>query len=106
MAKSRALTIGESVRWLPCVLRANGGVDRATALPSSLAGARLMRNSLPVAPVQRFVGCRRKREALLYAKDHWHRIGRDPFVALVVFVVCVVTLFSIDVEIEKRRQLL
>src|SRR5215831_3609527 len=34
----------------------NGGVDRATALPSSLAGPRLMRKSLPVAPVQRFVG--------------------------------------------------
>src|ERR1043166_5315085 len=36
----------------------NGGVDRATALPSSLAGSRLMRKSLPVAPVQRFVGLR------------------------------------------------
>jgi len=29
-------------------------VDRATALPSSFAGSRLMRKSLPVAPVQRF----------------------------------------------------
>src|SRR5262252_2522622 len=39
-----------------CVHEAsNGGVDRATALPSSFAGSRLMRNSLPVAPVQRFV---------------------------------------------------
>src|SRR5262245_13751363 len=28
---------------------------RATALPSSCAGSRLMRNTLPVAPVQRFV---------------------------------------------------
>src|SRR5215471_13236178 len=36
----------------------NGGVDRATALPSSLAGPRLTRNTLPVAPVQRFVGQR------------------------------------------------
>jgi len=35
--------------------RANGGVDRATALPSSCAGPMMMRNSLPVAPVQRFV---------------------------------------------------
>src|SRR5436853_525164 len=33
-------------------------VDRATALPSSLAEPRLMRKSLPVAPVQRFVGRR------------------------------------------------
>src|SRR5436190_2373036 len=30
-------------------------VDRATALPSSFAGPMMMRNSLPVAPVQRFV---------------------------------------------------
>src|SRR5262249_16675084 len=40
--------------------RPNGGVDRATALPSSLAGLRLMRKALPVAPVQRFVGLRPK----------------------------------------------
>src|SRR5262245_36642957 len=33
----------------------NGGVDAAAALPSSFAGSRLMRKSLPVAPVQRFV---------------------------------------------------
>jgi hypothetical protein len=33
-------------------LAPNGGVDRATALPSTFAGSRLMRNSLPVAPVQ------------------------------------------------------
>ena len=37
----------------------NGGVDRATALQSSLAGSRLMPNTLPVAPVQRFVRHRR-----------------------------------------------
>jgi hypothetical protein len=42
-----------SLRFM--VLPPNGGVDRATALPSSFAGSRLMRNSLPVAPVQRFV---------------------------------------------------
>jgi hypothetical protein len=39
-------------------MRANGGVDRATALRTSLAGSRLMRESLPVAPVQRFVSHR------------------------------------------------
>src|ERR1041385_9237204 len=33
----------------------NGEVDRATALPSGFAGSRLMRKSLTVAPVQRFV---------------------------------------------------
>jgi hypothetical protein len=36
----------------------NGRVDRATALASSLAGSRLMRKALTVAPVQRFVGRR------------------------------------------------
>src|ERR1044072_3335687 len=38
--------------------RANGGVDRATTLPSSLAGSRLLRNTLPAAPVQRVAGLR------------------------------------------------
>src|SRR4051812_30461656 len=36
---------------------ADGRVDRAAALPSSFVGRRFMRKSLPVAPVQRFVGC-------------------------------------------------
>jgi hypothetical protein len=63
-----------------------------------------MRKSLPVAPVQRFVGCRLRVEELPHAKDQRQRVGRDPLVAFVVFIVRVVTFLGVRFEIEKRGQ--
>src|SRR5262245_14812703 len=46
----------------------------------------------------------RRTNALPDAKDQWHRVGRDPFVALVVFIVRMVTFLSVRFEVKKRRQ--
>jgi hypothetical protein len=52
VSHSLTTTINDLMTYL---LDIHIAVDRATALPSSFDLSRLMRNSLPVAPVQRFV---------------------------------------------------
>ena len=58
-----ANVVDKNLSWLvkKIILRKNDKrrtveLTRAAALPSSLAGPMMMRKSLPVAPVQRFVG--------------------------------------------------